>query len=260
MYDVNCKYKIRVLDRCKDNEYSPLEDRFKQRLKDPDFVRFLVNVWHGYSHKPECSDEHSIRNCANTGMVTGEEIESGWSILNMLQYWIQEMNAGGRADAITWHMFAINLAKINSMGKTSQKQWNLIISPINSKTIVCTRTLKSPKKDSKHLIKIWLKLKTVFKISSQECSMSLKYDSNTQVEISSAQIQRPSNVSDFKCKCKNNRTIISYSYFFQSDPTVSTQMEAIGREDALNPGKNLLEAAKLAERGINLTLYVVTAL
>lgn len=108
LYDVNCKFKVNSFNRCINNEKPLLSPEFHKRLKDPQSLRYYVNVWHGFSHKPECADEHSLRNADNVGMVTGEEIESGWARLNHLQYPTREMHAGARADAITIHMIQSN--------------------------------------------------------------------------------------------------------------------------------------------------------
>lgn len=112
MYDVNCKYKINSYNRCLTNPFSPLEATFKERLKDPAHISYLVNVWHGNSHRPECADEHSLRNTAMKGMVTGEEIESGWVKMNRKQYTTREMDAGARRDSITAHMIDHNNDKL----------------------------------------------------------------------------------------------------------------------------------------------------
>lgn len=94
-----------------------LKPPFKERLKDPTYVSYLVNVWHGNSHKPECADEHSLRNTPMKGMVTGEEIESGWAKMNRKQYTTREMDAGARRDSITVHMINHNKDKLKRMGK-----------------------------------------------------------------------------------------------------------------------------------------------
>jgi hypothetical protein len=78
-------------------------------------MNFYVNVWHGFTHKPDCADEHGLRNAEHVGMVTGEEIESGWASLNHLQYAIREMDSGGRQDAITIHMLHLNDEKRKRM-------------------------------------------------------------------------------------------------------------------------------------------------
>ena len=77
-----------------------------------------MNVWHGFSHKPECGDKNSLRNAENVGMVTGEEIESGWARLNHIQYATREMDAGAWIDNITIHMIQSNLDKIKLMGES----------------------------------------------------------------------------------------------------------------------------------------------
>jgi len=117
MYDVNCKYRVNMYNRCFYNPYSPLELLFQERLKDSKFILPLVNVWHGNSHKPECGDKSSIRNTPNTGMVTGEEVETAWKEHNHLQYYTREMNAGARADSITVHFLKHNQGKIDRMGR-----------------------------------------------------------------------------------------------------------------------------------------------
>ncbi len=90
---------------------------FKERLNDPKYIKYLVNVWHGESHKPECADQHSLRNTPLTGMVTGEEIETGWPRINKKQYSTREMDAGGRVDAITAHAIEHNKDKIKRLGQ-----------------------------------------------------------------------------------------------------------------------------------------------
>ena len=127
MYDVNCKYKINSFHRCFTNPFSPLDAAFKDRLRDPSYISYLVNVWHGNSHKPECADEHSICNTAMKGMVTGEEIESGWVKMNRKQYTTREMDAGARADSITIHMIEHNKDKLKRMGKPVQVNSKMLI-------------------------------------------------------------------------------------------------------------------------------------
>jgi hypothetical protein len=61
----------------------------------------------------------SLRNANNVGMVTGEEIESGWARLNHLQYQTREMDSGARADSITIHMIQSNYDKIKAMGAST---------------------------------------------------------------------------------------------------------------------------------------------
>jgi hypothetical protein len=133
---VNCKFKINSWNRCIDNPHSLLSPEFHSRLQDQKYLRYFINVWHGYSHKPECADEHSLRNASNVGMVTGEEIESGWARLNHLQYQTREMDSGARADSITIHMIQSNYDKVKSMGKAIQR------TPLYL-TIIRTKTCKS---------------------------------------------------------------------------------------------------------------------
>ena len=118
LYDVNCKYRINSWARCANNPNTPLSPNFHYRLKNNKHVRYYVNVWHGFSHKPECGDKNSLRNAENVGMVTGEEIESGWARLNHIQYATREMDAGAQVDNITIHMIQSNLDKINLMGES----------------------------------------------------------------------------------------------------------------------------------------------
>ena len=93
MYDVNCKYSVNLHSRSFNNPYSPLEPMYQQFLKDSTSLLYLVNVWHGNSHRPQCGDKHSIRNTPNTGMVTGEEVETAWVKPNQKQYDVREMDA-----------------------------------------------------------------------------------------------------------------------------------------------------------------------
>lgn len=86
-----------------------------------------MNAFHQYSHNPECADAHSLRNSPNVGMVTGEEIETSWAILNHLQYSIREMDAGARIDMITTHMIHINELKIRRMGKSFTNNLTLVL-------------------------------------------------------------------------------------------------------------------------------------
>jgi hypothetical protein len=80
-------------------------------------VTWLVNHWHGYSHKPECGDKHSLRNTPNTGMVSGEEVETGWVKLNYKQYDTREMDGGARRDELTAVIIEHNEQKLLVMGK-----------------------------------------------------------------------------------------------------------------------------------------------
>jgi hypothetical protein len=117
LYDVNCKFEVNSWNRCTHNPFSPLSPEYQDRLKDRRYLRYFINVWHGYSHKPECSDSYSLRNADKVGMVTGEEIESGWARLNHLQYPTREMDAGARADSITIHMLQSNEDKVMAIGE-----------------------------------------------------------------------------------------------------------------------------------------------
>lgn len=121
LYDVSCKFSINAFNRSFYNPYSPLEATFKERLKDKNFIKYLVGVWHGNSHKSECGDEFSLRYTPLTGMVTGEEIETGWKRLNKKQYSIREMDAGGRIDSVTVQVIDHNADKIKRMGKFNMK-------------------------------------------------------------------------------------------------------------------------------------------
>ena len=116
MYDVNCKYSINLYSRSFNNPYSPLEPLYQEFLKDPKSLVSLVNVWHGNSHRPECADKHSIRNTPNTGMVTGEEVETAWVRPNCKQYDAREMDAGGRQDLMTTFFVEHNDRKVEAMG------------------------------------------------------------------------------------------------------------------------------------------------
>lgn len=117
IYDSGCRYKIRLQERCKTNKFTPLDKKYWDRL-DPqsETLRWFVNTFHQHSHNAECADTHSLRNAPNVGMVTGEEIETGWAKLNHLQYSIREMDAGARIDMITAHMLQINEEKIQKLG------------------------------------------------------------------------------------------------------------------------------------------------
>lgn len=117
IYDSACRYKINAYTRCNSNPHSPLDEKFHSRLKpESGFLQYKVNTFHQQSHKPEFADEHSLRNSSNSGMVTGEEIETAWANLNHLQYSLREMDAGGRIDMITAHMLHITEDKIKRMG------------------------------------------------------------------------------------------------------------------------------------------------
>ena len=118
IYDAACRLKINAYDRCSSNPNSPLEKCFQTRLKPGSgYIEYKVNAFHQHSHKPECADNHSLRNSSNIGMVTGEEIETSWANLNHLQYSLREMDAGGRVDMITAHMLHITEKKIERMGE-----------------------------------------------------------------------------------------------------------------------------------------------
>lgn len=120
IYDSACRFKCNAYARCTSNPHSPLDQQFWPRLKpNSDFLKFYVNTFHQHSHIPECADVHSLQNSSQIGMVTGEEIETGWATLNHLQYSIREMDAGARVDMITAHMLKINKDKIRRMGESS---------------------------------------------------------------------------------------------------------------------------------------------
>jgi hypothetical protein len=119
LYDINCKYKVNVYERCNNNRFAPLSEKYHENLRDEKHLNYYVNVWHGFTHKPECADKHSLRNAEHVGMVTGEEIETGWSSLNHIQYSIREMDAGARQDAITIHMIHLNSRKAKNLGVLS---------------------------------------------------------------------------------------------------------------------------------------------
>ena len=118
IYDAACRLKINAYARCSSNSHSPLEERFHPRVKpDSGYIEYKVNAFHQHSHKPECSDKHSLRNAPNIGMVTGEEIETAWANLNHLQYSLREMDAVGRVDMVTIHMLHLTEDKIKRMGR-----------------------------------------------------------------------------------------------------------------------------------------------
>jgi hypothetical protein len=120
IYDVSCSFKKRVYERCITNRFSPLTWNFRSRLKllpeNKKFIEWKVNVFHQLGHKPECADEHSLRNTPNVGRFTGEDIETGWSKLNHMQYATREMHAGARIDSITAHMLQFNRDKEEGLG------------------------------------------------------------------------------------------------------------------------------------------------
>jgi hypothetical protein len=113
IYDSACRYSVKFHSRCRKNPNTPLDREFWDRI-DPEsnFLQWFVNAFHQYGHTPECADKYSLRNSSNTGMVTGEEIETSWATLNHLQYSIREMDAGARIDMITAHMLTVNDEKI----------------------------------------------------------------------------------------------------------------------------------------------------
>ena len=117
-YDIMCKYKVNLFSRASNNPWSPLAVEFMNRLKlgAPELVK-KVNAFHGATHKPECRDEHSIRNTPHVGRMTGEDVESGWAKLNKEQWSSREMDAGGRRDDINTHMETSNYDKIQTMSK-----------------------------------------------------------------------------------------------------------------------------------------------
>jgi hypothetical protein len=86
------------------------------QLGAPELIK-KINTFHGATHKPECSDQHTIRNTPNVGRMTGEDVESGWAKLNKEQWSSREMDAGSRRDDINMHMVTSNGDKIATMGK-----------------------------------------------------------------------------------------------------------------------------------------------
>jgi hypothetical protein len=118
LYDSACRFKVNAHERCISNPHTPLDKHLHHRLvPGAGFIDYKVNAFHQHSHKPECADAHSIRNTSEIGMVTGEEIETGWAKLNHLQYSIREMDSGARIDMITAHMLNMNQDKIDRMGQ-----------------------------------------------------------------------------------------------------------------------------------------------
>lgn len=116
-YDVNCKYKINLYRRCQNNEYSPLPDKFLDRLHpNNDVLAFLVNAFHQNAHNPECADLHAIRNVSHVGRMAGEEVESPWAEFNKNQYSTREMDAGARRDTLDPHMDHHNRLKKEGLG------------------------------------------------------------------------------------------------------------------------------------------------
>ena len=115
-YDIMCKYKIYLHLRASSNPHCPLEERFLDRLRveSPEFIKKL-NVYHQLGHKPECADDHSMRNTVNVGRMSGEDIKSSWAKTNKQQYSTREMDTGARRDCISSHMEAVNYEKIRTL-------------------------------------------------------------------------------------------------------------------------------------------------
>lgn len=115
IYDINCKFKINFSDRCRKNRHSPLRKLYHAYLGDGIHLFYYVNVFHGFSHIASCADEHALRNAPLVGMITGEEVESNWSIIDPFQNAIREMDAGARQEAITCILLFINSEKMARM-------------------------------------------------------------------------------------------------------------------------------------------------
>jgi len=117
-YDINCKYKVNLYDRSVSNKHSPITHQFQTRLQpSAKKIEFLVNVFHQRAHNPECADEHSIRNTPLVGMMSGEDVESPWAVMNFRQYSLREMGAGARRDALETHIHHWNTKKMLAIGK-----------------------------------------------------------------------------------------------------------------------------------------------
>lgn len=115
-YDVACKFNINAYNRCMANPHSPLELRYRLRLKKENgFIKYDVNDFHIYSHIPQCADEYGSAYTPLMGVRACEEIEAIWSILNAQQYGTREMDAGARRDQLTAAMLHLNMGKMNKM-------------------------------------------------------------------------------------------------------------------------------------------------
>ena len=94
-YDINCKYNINAFQRCSENQYSPLADHFRTRLKKENgYVHYDVNDFHIRSHIPSCSDEYGSHHRPLMGIRACEEVESIWAIMNKFQWLTREMDVG----------------------------------------------------------------------------------------------------------------------------------------------------------------------
>lgn len=119
-YDIACKYKVNFYLRIStQNKFgtSLLPIEMQEYLLDRD--RFLpkVNQWHLGSHIETCADDHSLRTTPNVGRFHGEQVETPWARLDLLQYSTREMNAGHRRDTITAHMNHWNNEKRKKLGE-----------------------------------------------------------------------------------------------------------------------------------------------
>jgi hypothetical protein len=116
-YDINCKYNLNAYRRCVDNPHSPLDPKYRERLKKTEgFVEYDVNDFHIKSHLPSCSDEYGSFHRPLMGIRACEEVESTWAIINRFQWATREMDAGARQDQLTSVMLRINEDKTNKMG------------------------------------------------------------------------------------------------------------------------------------------------
>ena len=101
-----------------ENPHSPLDRDYWDRVKVcSKYLEFKVNSFHQASHNAECADEHSLRNTPNVGRLSGEDIETVWSVTNHFQYSSREMDAGTRRDLISTVAYEWNKEKIAGLHK-----------------------------------------------------------------------------------------------------------------------------------------------
>jgi Kyakuja-Dileera-Zisupton transposase len=113
-YDISCSYCVNLVDRIQKSE---------GRLSIPETLGMVFGIgqFHVHGHKESCFGRFSPVFIEGVGWVSGEIVESNWSLINPVGLTCTTMTAAHRYEVLDAKMLDLNWKKMTQLGECKYK-------------------------------------------------------------------------------------------------------------------------------------------
>jgi hypothetical protein len=111
IYDINCEYWKKLLERITNNEMLSIEEHIT--------IFHAIGLFHIHGHKNDCLYRWATNYVPGAGVVDGEVLETLWSVLNTVSAATRTASLAHRTEILDDHMNDSNWKKMLHIGNQS---------------------------------------------------------------------------------------------------------------------------------------------